>query len=93
MRPGSLRITAGEDLLSPYDPGDGGFVKVFCSRCGSSLWARHPTDSDIVSVRLGTFDDDPGIQLSYRQFVTYAAPWEPIPEDGVPRYPERRPPA
>jgi hypothetical protein len=25
------------------------------------------------------------------QFVDYAAPWEPIPADGLPRFPERRP--
>lgn len=91
--PGSLRITAGEDLVRPYDPGDGGFVKAFCSQCGSALWSRHPTDADVVSVRLGTFDDDPGVRPEYRQFVRYAAPWEPIPDDGLPRYPERRPPA
>jgi hypothetical protein len=24
------------------------------------------------------------------QFVAYAAPWEPIPEDGLPRFPEQR---
>jgi hypothetical protein len=91
--PGSLRIAAGENLLGTYDPGDGGFAKVFCTRCGSALWSRHPTDSDAVSVRLGTFDADPGIRPGYRQFVAYAAVWEPIPDDGLPRYPERRPPA
>ena len=89
--PGSLRITAGEDLVRAYDPEDGGFVKVFCSRCGSALWSRHPTDPDAVSVRLGSLDDDPGIRPTYRQFVAYAAAWEPIPDDGLPRYPERRP--
>lgn len=91
--PGSLRITAGEGNLRPYDPGDGGFVKVFCARCGSALWARHPTDADVVSVRLGSFDGDPGIRPAYRQFVAYAAAWERITDDGLPRYPERRPPA
>jgi len=45
----------------------------------------------VVSVRLGTFDRDPGIRPQYRQFVAYAAPWEQIPEDGLPRYDERRP--
>jgi hypothetical protein len=25
-----------------------------------------------------------------RQFVAYAAPWEPVPDDGLPRYPESR---
>ena len=91
--PGSLRITTGEDLLGTYDPGDGGFAKVFCTRCGSALWSRHPTDDDAISVRLGTLDGDPGIRPGYRQFVRYAAAWEPIPDDGLPRYPERRPPA
>jgi hypothetical protein len=42
-----------------------------------------------VSVRLGAFDGDPGIRPEHRQFVAYAAVWEPIPEDGLPRYDER----
>ena len=92
VAPGSLRVTEGEELIRSYDPPDG-FSKVFCSRCGGALWARHPTDRGIVSVRMGTFDADPGIRPSYRQFVAYAAPWEPIPDDGLPRHPERRPAA
>jgi hypothetical protein len=39
---------------------------------------------------MGTFDEDPGIRPSVRQFVAYAAPWEPIPDDGLPRYDESR---
>jgi hypothetical protein len=42
-------------------------------------------------VRMGAFDADPGIRPSYHQFVAYAAEWEEIPDDGLPRYPERRP--
>jgi hypothetical protein len=90
--PGSLRLTGGEELLASWDPPDG-FKKVFCSGCGGALWAQSPDDPAIVSVRLGTFDSDPGIRPSYRQFVAYAASWEPIPEDGLPRHPERAPPA
>jgi hypothetical protein len=92
LAPGSLRVTAGEELLRSFEPGDGGWPKFFCGACGSALWSRHPTDVDVVSVRLGEFDADPGIRPSYRQFVAYAASWEPIPDDGLPRYPERRPP-
>jgi hypothetical protein len=44
----------------------------------------------VLYVRLGTFDADPGIRPSYRQYVAYAAPWEPIPDDGLERYPEAR---
>ena len=39
---------------------------------------------------MGTFDDDPGIRPTVRQFVAYAAPWEPMPDDGLPRFPESR---
>jgi hypothetical protein len=88
--PGSLRVVAGEELIQAYRPEDG-FAKVFCSACGGALWAQSQDDPAIVSVRLGTFDDDPGISPSYRQFVAYAAPWEPIPDDGLPRFPGRAP--
>ncbi len=89
--PGSLRIRRGEDKLLVYRPPDG-FAKVSCSACGSSLWSAHPDDSQVISVRLGSIDSDPGVRPSYRQYVAYAAPWDPIPDDGLPRYPERRPP-
>jgi hypothetical protein len=90
ISPGSLRVLSGEELLREWAP-PGGFAKVFCSSCGSSLWSRHPEDRNFVSVRLGAFDGDPGIRPSLRQFVDYAAPWEPIPDDGLPRHPEMRP--
>jgi hypothetical protein len=88
--PGSLRITTGEELLASFDPSDG-WSKVFCSACGGGLWAENPAASGALAVRMGTFDSDPGVRPSYRQFVAYAAPWEAIPDDGLPRYPERRP--
>ena len=89
--PGSLRILSGEELLRSFDPPDG-FSKVFCSGCGSALWSRNPQDPDVISVRLGAFDGDPGIRPSYRQYVAYAAAWEPIPDDGLPRFEEGRTP-
>jgi hypothetical protein len=88
--PGSLRITAGGELLRAFQPPDG-WAKVFCSLCGSQLWSRNPEDPDALGVRIGALDADPGVRPSYRQFVAYAAAWEPIPEDGLPRYAERRP--
>jgi len=90
VAPGALRILAGEELLRDYQPPDG-FAKVFCSLCGSSLWSRSP-DGETFSVRFGVLDDDPGIRPSYRQFVAYAPSWDPLPDDGLPRFPERRPP-
>lgn len=87
--PGSFRITAGEELLGSFDPPDG-FSKVFCTACGAALISRSPADPEVLVVRLGAFDTDPGIRPSYRQYVAYAAPWEPIPDDGLPRFPEAR---
>ena len=40
---------------------------------------------------LCAFDGDPGVRPSYRQFTAYAADWDPIPDDGLTRYPERPP--
>jgi hypothetical protein len=90
--PGSFRIVAGEDRLRAWKPSDGG-EKWFCGDCGSALFARMPGEADPISIRMGAFDGDPGIRLSARQFVAYAAAWEPIPDDGLPRYPEGPPAA
>ena len=87
--PDSFRITDGEDRLRAWKPADGA-EKWFCGDCGSALFSRNPADATMVGVRLGAFDEDPGIRPAARQFVAYAAAWEPIPDDGLPRYPERR---
>ncbi len=91
IEPGSLRIVAGEDLLGEWKPVDGA-AKVFCMRCGGALWTRDAENPADLGVRMGTFDEDPGVRPSARQYTAYAAAWEPIPDDGLPRYPERRPP-
>jgi hypothetical protein len=88
--PGTLRITSGEELIRFYDPGDGGFEKHFCSACGSALWSRDPADHSVISVRMGAFDGDPGVRPEYRQFVDDAAVWEPVPDDGLTRFPGPR---
>jgi hypothetical protein len=86
---GSFAIVAGEDVLRVWQP-EGGGEKWFCGDCGSSLFGRNPAHPDSISIRMGTFDVDPGIKPTVRQFVRYAAPWEPIPDDGLPRHPESR---
>jgi hypothetical protein len=84
-----LRIVAGEGKPRFCKPDDGG-QKWFCGDCGSSLFGRNPSHTDAIGIRIGAFDDVPGIRPSVRQFVAYAAPWEPIPDDGLPRHPESR---
>ena len=84
--PRSLRILQGEELVQEWKPEDG-FGKCFCTACGGALWSCNP-EGEIASVRLGTFDSDPGVRPSYRIYTAYAVPWELIPKDGTTRYPE-----
>jgi hypothetical protein len=85
---GSVRVVAGEDRVLAWSPG-GGYDKLFCGDCGSALFTRDPEDEAIMGVRLGAVDADPGVRPSARQFVAYAVPWEPLPDDGLTRFPER----
>lgn len=87
--PGGVRITQGEDLVASWNAGEG-WDKLFCPECGAHLFSRDP-ESGMMGVRFAAFDEDPGVRPRYRQYVAYAAPWEPIPEDGLPRYDERLP--
>jgi hypothetical protein len=87
----TLRLLRGAELVKAWRPPGGGFEKCFCSECGAQLFSRDPEDPRQMSVRLGAFDGDPGVRPQWRAFVAYAAPWEPIPDDGLPRSGEGRP--
>lgn len=82
----SFRLLSGTEQLRAYQPPTG-LPKLFCTNCGSALFSGDPFADEQVVIRMGTFDADPGIRPQYRQFVDSAAPWEPIPDDGLPRYP------
>lgn len=84
VAPGSLHLLQGEELLRGWQPDDG-YAKVFCSHCGSQLWSESP-DGATRAVRLGAFDGDPGIRPADRQWLSSAAPWEPVPDDGLTRH-------
>jgi hypothetical protein len=91
VAPGSFRITAGEELVTEWTPPGDGFIKAFCSVCGGHLYSRSPDDPDRLSIRLGAVDGDPGIRPQYHQYTAHAAVWQPLPDDGLPRYEARRP--
>ena len=84
----TLRVVQGDELVKAWRHPDGGFEKLFCRECGGQLFSRNPDDPTQIGVRLGAFDGDPGVRPSSRKFVAYAAAWEPIPDDGLPRYDE-----
>jgi hypothetical protein len=86
----AFAIVAGDDAVRTWKPPDG-FWKSFCVHCGGHLFSSQPELSDQVGVRLGILDRDPDVRFEWRQWVSSAPAWEPIPDDGLPRYAERRP--
>ncbi len=83
-----FRIVAGEDHLRTWRHPDAGWEEAFCRECGAPLFSRDPDDHSEMSISMSAFDGDPGVRPSRRQFVAYAASWEPIPDDGLERFPE-----
>jgi hypothetical protein len=80
----------GSALLRSFRPAASGVPKHFCASCGSAMFSGELSSDPQVAVRLGALDDDPGIRPQFRQFVDSAVSWEPIPEDGLERYPRSR---
>jgi hypothetical protein len=86
-----LRVRQGSELIKGWRDPDGGVEKLFCRECGGHLFSRNPEDPPQMSVRMGAFDGDPGVRPSWRSFLAYAAPWEPIPDDALERFDESKP--
>ena len=86
-----FHLLAGADLIEVFRP-EAGAAKAFCRRCGSSLFGGTWPDGPEVSVRLGALDGNPGMAPQYHSFTGSKAPWETLPEDGLPRYPGPAPP-
>jgi hypothetical protein len=84
----NLELTSGEEAIRSYEP-DEGWHKHFCGECGSAIFTRNPEMPDVVGMRMGGFDSDPGVRPAFHQFTAYAPAWAPVPEDGLPRFEER----
>lgn len=78
-----FRLLAGAELIKVYGAGEGA-VKAFCTECGSSLFGGSWPAGRQVSIRLGAFDDDPGIRPQFHTFVGSRAAWDEI-TDGLPQ--------
>jgi hypothetical protein len=64
-------------------------AKAFCAHCGGHLWSGD-ADARVLGVRLGALDGDPGIRPQWHQWLESAPDWEPIPDDGLPRFARSR---
>jgi hypothetical protein len=82
-----FEVTRGAEAIRSWTPEDG-MPKAFCGECGSHLFAGS-LDGDFLAVRLGAIDGDPGIRPEAHVWVSSAASWEPLPDDGLPRHEAR----
>lgn len=85
VRTESVRVTAGRDRIVVYQPGEG-TAKSFCGTCGTNLFGTGWPDSELTGVRLAALDDPGDAKPELHIFVRSLAPWETLPDDGLPRY-------
>ncbi len=74
-----FRLLQGAEQLRAFAPPDG-VPKLFCTICGSALFSGDPFTDEQVAVRLGGLDADPGVRPQWRQYLDFAAAWEPVSE-------------
>jgi hypothetical protein len=81
----AVRVVAGRELLRTFQPAEGS-AKTFCSACGSNLFGGGWPESEHASVRLSAIDSPFDQRPESHIFVRSVAPWETLPDDGLPRY-------
>jgi hypothetical protein len=84
-----FRVTAGEADIVPYASSPGK-VRCFCKHCGSPLFSRVDSRPDVVLIRAGSLDGDPGMRPEMHIWVKAKAPWDEIHDD-LPQYEEGLP--
>lgn len=76
----AFRFLSGESLVGEFESSPGQFRR-FCTRCGSPLLKRYADKPDLLRLRLGTLDTDPGVAVTAHIFVRSKAPWVQIADD------------
>lgn len=76
----AFRFLSGEMLVGEFESSPGTFRR-FCTRCGSPLVKRYADKPDLLRLRLGTLDTDPGVSVAAHIFVGSKAPWIRIADD------------
>jgi hypothetical protein len=84
-----FELLAGAEAVRTWQPPDG-LPKSFCEQCGGHIYSGTPGQEGIVGVRFGALHGDPEIQPRWRQWVSSAPDWAPIPDDGLPRFAGKR---
>jgi len=89
VRPETLRYTAGTPREIESSPG---VWRAFCGRCGAPLTYRNARRAGEIDVTIGTLDE-PGRAAPIDHIWMADAPSWDRPADGLPQFPNGRPPA
>ncbi len=85
----NFRLLIGEETLREFESSPGKF-RVFCSNCGSPIFAYLASSPDVLRIRLGSLDTPFTKQPKAHTFVGDKASWEPI-DDDLPQFDEWAP--
>jgi hypothetical protein len=91
VRRSDFRVLSGAERLREFESSPGK-LRVFCSRCGSPIYAYLAHDTVTVRIRLGSLDTPFEKQPRAHTWVSERAAWAPI-ADGVPQFPTWAPKA
>jgi hypothetical protein len=75
-----LVFTFGADLLAFWESSPG-VKRLFASCCGSPIHKSGNEHPDYLGFRLGTLDEDPGVQVDLHYMVVSKAPWVRFGDD------------
>ena len=75
-----FHLLSGQDTLREYESSPGKF-RVFCSACGSPIYAYLSSSPDVLRIRLGSLDTPFERKPLAHTFVSAKASWEPISDD------------
>jgi len=75
-----FRWISGENLLTFFESSPGNH-RGFCRVCGSPILSKFDADESVLSLPLGTLDDDPAIHPQIHVYVASKAPWHTISDD------------
>jgi len=84
----AFKLLSGADTLREYESSPGK-LRVFCSRCGSPIYAYLTKSPDVLRIRLGSLDTPFAKRARAHTFVSDKADWEDIEAfSSLPQFPE-----
>lgn len=75
-----FQLLSGADSVTEFESSPGK-KRCFCRNCGSPLWSRRASEPDIIRIRFGLLDSDPGRRAIGHVWVSEKAAWYEISDD------------